>query len=300
MTLSSFLTRLNYALRGTDEDTPTFGEDEATYWLNTLNRKKDELYENVTQNWRNVFSESTPNEPGTVATTATVALTGTGTYFTDYVVGDKITVSGETERTIATIPSDTSLTVTVAFSNTASAKTYTHKTIITTATAYNLHRSFLGLSGDGASTGGYGGGIYVLNTDGNKRYINVVNPEERDPITRSVFIAGRDPQKLYFSDTIAATEDIIGGTLYTPGYFMPDDSTATTDVLPFIDPNWAVMSVAAEIAFNDITYEDKAPDLNAKANALFEQMVKKNRGQIHNVPRRVPTNVKRIRDTKVN
>ena len=50
----------------------------------------------------------------------------TGTQFTNtFKVGDTITVSGETIRTIATIPSDTSLTVTVAFSTTASSLSYT-------------------------------------------------------------------------------------------------------------------------------------------------------------------------------
>lgn len=63
---------------------------------------------------------------GTVATNATTTLTGTGTQFSNtFKVGDTITVSGETIRTIATIVSDVSLTVTVAFTTTASALTYT-------------------------------------------------------------------------------------------------------------------------------------------------------------------------------
>jgi len=63
---------------------------------------------------------------GTVATNGTITLTGTFTQFTNtFKVGDTITVSGETVRTIATIASDTSLTVTVAFSTTASGLAYT-------------------------------------------------------------------------------------------------------------------------------------------------------------------------------
>jgi hypothetical protein len=63
---------------------------------------------------------------GTVATNGTITLTGTSTTFINtFKVGDTITVSGETVRTIATIASNTSLTVTVAFSTTASALTYT-------------------------------------------------------------------------------------------------------------------------------------------------------------------------------
>jgi hypothetical protein len=63
---------------------------------------------------------------GTVATNGTITLTGTSTQFTNtFKVGDTITVSGETVRTIATIVSDTSLTVSVAFTTTASALAYT-------------------------------------------------------------------------------------------------------------------------------------------------------------------------------
>ena len=62
---------------------------------------------------------------GQVATNGTITLTGSSTQFTStFKVGDTITVSGDV-RTIATIPSDTSLTVTVAFSTTASALSYT-------------------------------------------------------------------------------------------------------------------------------------------------------------------------------
>lgn len=63
---------------------------------------------------------------GTVATNGTTTLTGTSTQFLNtFKVGDTITVSGETIRTIATIASNTSLTVTVAFSTTASSLSYT-------------------------------------------------------------------------------------------------------------------------------------------------------------------------------
>jgi hypothetical protein len=61
---------------------------------------------------------------GTVATVGTKALTGTDSNFTDYSVGDTVTVAGETTRIIETITNDTSLTGTVAFANTASNLTY--------------------------------------------------------------------------------------------------------------------------------------------------------------------------------
>jgi hypothetical protein len=62
---------------------------------------------------------------GTVQTAGTTALVGTSTKFlSTFAVGDKITVDGETIRTIATITDDTHLTSTVAFSTSASTKTY--------------------------------------------------------------------------------------------------------------------------------------------------------------------------------
>lgn len=58
---------------------------------------------------------------GTIATTGTTTATGTGTKFlTEYAPGDLIMVGTETVRTVGAVASDTSMTVTVAFSNTAS------------------------------------------------------------------------------------------------------------------------------------------------------------------------------------
>ncbi|MEY2666371.1 MAG: hypothetical protein RLZZ384_542, partial [Pseudomonadota bacterium] len=56
MNLNTFYTRTSYALRGIDEDPPTHGDEEAIYWLSLLNRKKDELYQDLTKNWYPCFS----------------------------------------------------------------------------------------------------------------------------------------------------------------------------------------------------------------------------------------------------
>lgn len=288
MLVSTFISRVNYALRGTDDDAPTSGTDEYLYWLDALNRKKDELFEDVTKQWRFTYKSTAPNEPGTVATTGTTTLTGTDTYFTDYRAGDKITVDGETVRTIDAITSDTSLTVTVAFSNTASLKTFTRATIIAAGVEeYSLGRTFLAASDR----------VYVLTADDKKVYFDLIQPQERDYVTKQVFIAGETPQKLLFTEDIESTDVIVGGTLMVPGYYMPADVDGNSDLVPLPDPNWGVMAVASEIAFSDITYEDKAADLNAKANALLSQMVKKNRRGTYKNPRQTPYNVRRIRGT---
>ncbi len=65
---------------------------------------------------------------GTVAVAGTTTLTGTGTNFLAvYKAGDAIYVDGETVRTVAAVASNTSLTSTVAFSNTASALKHRNK-----------------------------------------------------------------------------------------------------------------------------------------------------------------------------
>jgi len=72
-------------------------------------------------------SEGSHTGIGTVETDGTTTLTGTNTVFERaFVVGDTITVAGETDRIIATIVSDTELTVTVAFSTSLSGLAFTH------------------------------------------------------------------------------------------------------------------------------------------------------------------------------
>lgn len=64
--------------------------------------------------------------PGLVSTNGTTTLTGSNTKFLNtFNVGDTITVSGETVRTITAIASNGSLTVSAAFSTTAGSLTYT-------------------------------------------------------------------------------------------------------------------------------------------------------------------------------
>lgn len=286
MIFSNFITRVNYVLRGIDDDTPESGDSEWNQWLDATNLVKNVLYENTSQDWSSIHETTSPNEPGTVATTGTTTLTGTSTFFTDYKAGDTVTVSGETSRIIDTITSDTVLTVTVAFTNTDSALTFTRGMIVAAAnTEHNLHRSFINPSSN----------VTITHTDGKLTYYDLIKPQEADSGARNIYIEGQYPKTAVFTDTIGSTENIVGGVLTIPGYYMPDDITTGTDIVPVPDANWAVYAVASEIAFNDITYEDKAPDLNVKANNLYAQMMNKNRKGTYNNPRVTPTNVYRIR-----
>lgn len=63
---------------------------------------------------------------GTVTTNGTVTITGAGTLFTDELaVGDEVQITGESVRTVATIASNTSLTLTAAATTSAAEKNVT-------------------------------------------------------------------------------------------------------------------------------------------------------------------------------
>lgn len=156
-----------------------------------------------------------------------------------------------------------------------------------TATAtptFNLASNFIGASND----------VYVVTTGDKRVYYDVIKPEQRNQLYRQAFVSGSNPQVLTITNEIEAGEDIVGGTLYVPGFYLPADYTANSDNLVFPDDEWAIVATAAEIAFNDLIYEDKAPDLNAKANELYKQMTRLQRKGTYGNPNRSPYNTNRI------
>jgi hypothetical protein len=153
------------------------------------------------------------------------------------------------------------------------------------APSFDLDDTFIGPSDS----------IYCIDSDGHRTDFTLVPPQERNPLIRQVYVAGNNPKVLYFSNAITSTETIVGATLYVPGYYLPDDVTSNGEDLPFSDPDWVVIATAAEIAFNDLVYEDKAPDLQNKANQLWQQMTNTNRVNTFGNSRKIPTNVNRIR-----
>lgn len=286
MLVSSLISRISYNVRGIDDEQPVISDDEGIYWLSVANAKVSELYEDITKQWRFSFKPTAPVEVGTVATTGTTTLTGTNTFFTDYSVGDIITVDGETERTIATITSDTSLTVTLAFSNTDSGLLFYRDIIIQTGVqTYNLHRLFLGASDQ----------VYITTTDPTKRYYDIVQPQERPRFARRVYISGENPQTITFSTDIESDEDIVGKVLTVPGYYGVPEMTDADETVPVPDPEWLALATAADIAFNDIIYEDRSEGLNIRANNRYSMMVRKNRrGQAGHSRTLLTTNSYRI------
>lgn len=262
LTASQLLLDIYRAYRGKpDTRTPAWGSDKANLAISIANRKLSEWATDPRNKWNSLFELTPPSEAGTVATVGTTTLTGTGTYFTDYNVGDNITISGETVRTIATITSDTSLTVTVAFSNTASGKTFTRQTIIDeTVNTYVLHRNFY-LPSD------Y---LRITKTDGTYFEYPIIPAQRRNTLDQAGYIHSLNPKQLTLATTIDSQQD--GAVLTLPGYYQPSSISASTDIVPVDDPNWLVYSTAAELARNDAAKDDMYPVLAGMANDLYTKM----------------------------
>jgi hypothetical protein len=230
MTLTEFLKRVNYALRGTDDDVPTVGDDDANYWVTTFNRKKDEMYDDVTKNWESAYDE----------------------------------------KTIGTISASTSLVFNLDDSDTN-----------------NKLSGYLAPAEQ----------AFVIDANGTYHYFDIVKSTEIDRRYQQVIITGQNPKKLRFTRPILAGDAMIGRSLILPAYWRPADLDPAgdgTQVIPVDDPNWGAMATAAQVAFNDITYEDKFDDLDGQANVLWKNMVKKNRKRNSGNPKTTQYRVKRI------
>ena len=231
MLLSEALEKISYALRGLDDSAPSVGTEEGNYWVSLLNDKKNELYQDVKQNWSSIFGV----------------------------------------ESIGTISASSSL-------------------------VFDLPDSFLGVAGTDFDDVN-GSDAYIIMTDGTRRDVKIVKPSQRGH-AQQLYISGMNPQTITFTKEILATDDIVGGELFLPAYYLPDDITLATDVLPVPNPNWLVQAVAADIAYSDIIYEDKAEGLNAKANNLYRMMTSNNRRGSNGAVRTMQYAVNRIRGTR--
>lgn len=267
MIASELLQQAYTAFRGKiAAKTPAWGTDKANVVLEIANRKIGDWARDPDQVWASLFRSdiTAVNQPGTVTTAGTTTLTGSGTYFTDFKAGDTILVSGETVRTISAIASNTSLTVTSAFSTSAGSLTFSHRSIIATAIQeYSLHRS-LYIPSD----------KLTISTTSQNIYFCLVRPQERN--YGKVYLSGNNPKKITFYDTIASTSQVVGGTLLMPGYYLPSSLTLETDIIPVDDPEWLVLITASELARNDSAKSDQFPNLVAMANERYAKMISAN------------------------
>ena len=143
MLVSAAIPRISYILRGTDDDPPESGSDDWNYWLDTLNRKKNELYRDTKKKWDSAY-----DVPSLGTVTASAAL------------------------------------------------------------VFDLPANFLALSNN----------PYVIDTNGNRHELDLVEPQARETMRQSVFVAGFNPKKLYFANEIESDDAIVGGELFAPGY----------------------------------------------------------------------------------
>jgi hypothetical protein len=260
--------------------TPAWGTEKSNLALDIANQKQEEWATDSFNNWNSLFRSdiTSLDQIGTVSTSGTT-LTGVGTYFTDFKAGDKITVSGETVRTIDVIASNTSLTVTVAFTNTASTLAFKQRPVISTVKEYKLHRSFMTPSDT----------ITVEDTAivGDEIELNIAKPEKR--IDGDVYISG-NPKVLTFYDE--PTSQMIGKELLVPGYYHPSEMILATDDVKVDFPSWLVYSIAAELARNDAAKQGQFANLMGMANDIFTKMITANL-DLGGTPT-VPTNMPQI------
>lgn len=120
--------------------------------------------------------------------------------------------------------------------------------------------------------------VVIVKLDGTEQEIDIIEPQERTVRKFEAFIYGLEPQKLRLSQPIAAGSPYIGATVILPGYYVPADMNIADPnaVVPVDDPIWLAMEVAAMVAFNDITYEDKFADLKGMATELYKNMAAAN------------------------
>lgn len=138
--------------------------------------------------------------------------------------------------------------------------------------------------------------IRVQKTGGDDEYVEIIKPYERSLYLNQVsYISGHNPKLLTFVQDISTGNDLIGGTLYVPGYYLPTALTNTSDVIPVDIPEWLVYITASEIARNDPAKDDQYVNLVNQANDLYRKMVNANQSNAFMQPNNVPIDVNAIR-----
>jgi len=165
-----------------------------------------------------------------------------------------------------------------------------------TALSFDLPENFLGVAGTDYDDVN-GSDAYIIKTDGTRTDLKIIKPSQRNG-SQQLYISGMNPQTITFAKEVLATDDIVGGELFLPAYYEPADISLANDVLPVPNPMWLVLAVAADIAYSDIIYEDKAEGLNAKANNLYRMMTTNNRRGSNGAVRQMHYAINRIRGTR--
>lgn len=120
--------------------------------------------------------------------------------------------------------------------------------------------------------------VYIDNSDGDQIAVfTIVDPQKRNLYSNNVcFISGQNPLILNFAGEITATDSIVGGTIRVPVYGRPAALSAEDDVIPLPEPEWLVYETAAELARNDPAKATQFPNLQGKANDMYDKLVAQN------------------------
>lgn len=110
----------------------------------------------------------------------------------------------------------------------------------------------------------------IIRTDDSITDYPIVKVQQRNQFEQCFYISGREPKTISFAQAIDS--GLASGTLYVPGYFIPEAMTAATDGISVDDPNWLVYVTASELARNDPAKDDQFASLIGMANELYRKM----------------------------
>lgn len=123
----------------------------------------------------------------------------------------------------------------------------------------------------------------------------IVKPQQRNNFSKSVYISGRQPNKIAtFAQEINSSLD--GGSLYIPGYYIPVDMALEADIVSVDYPEWLVYIVASELSRNDPAKDDQYVNLVNQANDVYRKMVEANSSVGFMQPNKIMSNMGSIGD----
>lgn len=129
----------------------------------------------------------------------------------------------------------------------------------------------------------------IIRTDDSITDYPIVKAQQRNEFAQALYISGRDPKTISFAQAIDTA--LASGTLYVPGYFIPDPIVNATDVIAVDDPNWLVYIVASELARNDPAKDADFSTLVGMANDIYTKMSNANNDVGFLQPNSVATNM---------
>jgi len=124
--------------------------------------------------------------------------------------------------------------------------------------------------------------IYASDTTKNSDF-SVVRADRLKYYTSGNYCA-QVGQTLKFNRTFKSTDPEFGGTIYVPGYTLPDSLVSSGDDIVVDVPEWLTTICAAEYARTNLVLQNQYPNILAEANELMKKMVENNNAQVETVP----------------